>query len=62
MLSSLAIHVILICLLIDIKLVVKGSYNVIVEYNIFAYLAKYHNVNVTCIERNPEMVENEKVK
>lgn len=62
MLSSVAICVKLICFLIDIKLVGKASYNVFVEYKILAYLFKYHNTKITCIQRDHNMVESEKVK
>lgn len=62
MLSSVAICVKLICLLIDIKLVGKASYNVLVEYKILACLFKYHNTKMTCIQKDHNMVESEKVK
>lgn len=62
MLISVVIHVKLICFLIDIKLVGKASYNIFVEYKILACLVKYHNTKMTCIQRNHNMVESEKVK
>lgn len=40
----------------------KASYNVFVEYKILECLVSRHNIHMTCIQRNHEMVESENVK
>lgn len=63
MVISAAIHVKLICFLIDIKNGVKASYKVFAEYRTLSCLVDHSNIKVTCgIQRNHAMVESEKVK